>query len=177
MKHDLQLLAQISASSDGGYFTSFMKNVLELFSTDRRLLETRGSLIIRQLCLHLHAERIFRTIAEILEKDDVSVCAFRRAAPTGGRGGATCDVDVPRGRGVVRRATRMYREGRGRPSSGMVLLFSRGWDGEQCGLPRADATFPPCHLCAHLSKRRRGGREYQEAWPARPQNAITPGPD
>jgi vacuole morphology and inheritance protein 14 len=49
-----------------------MVNVLELFSTDRRLLETRGSLIIRQLCLHLNAERIFRTIAEILEKDDVS---------------------------------------------------------------------------------------------------------
>lgn len=70
VKHDLQLLAQISASSEDFYFTSFMKNVLELFSTDRRLLETRGSLIIRQLCLHLNAERIFRTIAEILEKDD-----------------------------------------------------------------------------------------------------------
>lgn len=49
-----------------------MIKVLELFSTDRRLLEQRGSLIIRQLCLHLNAERIFRTIAEILEKDDVS---------------------------------------------------------------------------------------------------------
>lgn len=36
------------------------------------MLEQRGSLIIRQLCLHLNAERIFRTIAEILEKDDVS---------------------------------------------------------------------------------------------------------
>lgn len=72
VKHDLQLLAQISASSEDSYFTSFMVNVLELFSTDRRLLETRGSLIIRQLCLHLNAERIFRTIAEILEKDDVS---------------------------------------------------------------------------------------------------------
>ena len=72
VKHDLQLLAQISASSEEAYFTSFMVNVLELFSTDRRLLETRGSLIIRQLCLHLNAERIFRTIAEILEKDDVS---------------------------------------------------------------------------------------------------------
>ncbi|EIW73485.1 hypothetical protein TREMEDRAFT_25835 [Tremella mesenterica DSM 1558] len=70
VKHDLQLLAQISASSEDSYFTSFMSNVLELFSTDRRLLETRGSLIIRQLCLHLNAERIFRTIAEILEKDD-----------------------------------------------------------------------------------------------------------
>lgn len=37
------------------------------------MLEQRGSLIIRQLCLHLNAERIFRTIAEILEKDDVSI--------------------------------------------------------------------------------------------------------
>ncbi|KAK4687057.1 vacuole morphology and inheritance protein 14, partial [Tremellales sp. Uapishka_1] len=70
VKHDLQLLAQISSSSEDSYFTSFMVNVLELFSTDRRLLEMRGSLIIRQLCLHLNAERIFRTLAEILEKDD-----------------------------------------------------------------------------------------------------------
>ena len=76
VKHDLQLLAQISASSEDSYFTSFMSNVLELFSTDRRLLESRGSLIIRQLCLHLNAERIFRTIAEILEKDDVSLSWF-----------------------------------------------------------------------------------------------------
>nr|XP_031864289.1 uncharacterized protein CI109_000202 [Kwoniella shandongensis]KAA5531361.1 hypothetical protein CI109_000202 [Kwoniella shandongensis] len=70
VKHDLQLLAQISASSEDSYFTSFMVKVLELFSTDRRLLETRGSLIIRQLCLHLNAEKIYRTIAEILEKDE-----------------------------------------------------------------------------------------------------------
>jgi vacuole morphology and inheritance protein 14 len=76
VKHDLQLLAQISASSEDSYFTSFMVNVLELFSTDRRLLETRGSLIIRQLCLHLNAERIFRTIAEILEKDEVRLNAL-----------------------------------------------------------------------------------------------------
>lgn len=48
-----------------------MINLLQLFSTDRRLLETRGSLIIRQLCLTLHTERIFRTFAEILEKEEV----------------------------------------------------------------------------------------------------------
>ena len=46
-------------------------NLLELFSTDRRLLETRGSLIIRQLCLSLNTERIYRTFAEILEKEEV----------------------------------------------------------------------------------------------------------
>lgn len=48
-----------------------MINLLELFSTDRRLLETRGSLIIRQLCLNLNTERIYRTFAEILEKEEV----------------------------------------------------------------------------------------------------------
>lgn len=50
-----------------------MVNLLELFSTDRRLLETRGSLIIRQLCMSLNTERIYRTFAEILEKEEVSV--------------------------------------------------------------------------------------------------------
>ncbi len=48
-----------------------MVNLLELFSTDRRLLETRGSLIIRQLCLNLNTEKIYRTFAEIIEKEDV----------------------------------------------------------------------------------------------------------
>ncbi|KAJ9094847.1 hypothetical protein QFC19_007776 [Naganishia cerealis] len=70
IKHDLQLLAQISASSEDSWFASFLVKLLELFSTDRRLLETRGSLIIRQLCMNLNSERIFRTMAEVLEKDD-----------------------------------------------------------------------------------------------------------
>ncbi|KAL9126607.1 MAG: hypothetical protein Q9217_004364 [Psora testacea] len=67
---DLQLLSQISKNSEDGYFTSFMVNVLQLFATDRRLLETRGNLIIRQLCLNLSAERIYRTLADCLEKDE-----------------------------------------------------------------------------------------------------------
>ncbi|THH12251.1 hypothetical protein EW145_g93 [Phellinidium pouzarii] len=70
IKHDLQLLAQISSSSEESYFKSFMVNLLELFSTDRRLLDHRGSLIIRQLCLNLNTERIYRTLAEILEKEE-----------------------------------------------------------------------------------------------------------
>jgi vacuole morphology and inheritance protein 14 len=70
VKRDLRLLAQISSMSDDAYFTRFLVNLLSLFSTDRRLLETRGSLIIRQLCLSLNPERIFRTLAEILEKDE-----------------------------------------------------------------------------------------------------------
>jgi hypothetical protein len=73
IKHDLQLIAQISSSSEEGYFRAFMINLLELFSTDRRLLDTRGSLIIRQLCLNLNTERIYRTFAEILEKEEVGI--------------------------------------------------------------------------------------------------------
>jgi len=70
IKHDLQLLAQISSASDDSYFKAFMINLLDLFSTDRRLLDTRGSLIIRQLCLNLSTERIYKTFAEILEKEE-----------------------------------------------------------------------------------------------------------
>lgn len=67
---DLLLLSQISKSSDDSYFYSFMVNLLKLFATDRRLLETRGNLIIRQLCLSLSAEKIYRTMAECLERDE-----------------------------------------------------------------------------------------------------------
>ncbi|KZT05649.1 ARM repeat-containing protein [Laetiporus sulphureus 93-53] len=70
VKSDLQLIAQISSSSDERYFRGFMINLLGLFSTDRELLESRGSLIIRQLCLNLNTERIYRTFAEILEKEE-----------------------------------------------------------------------------------------------------------
>lgn len=71
IKSDLQLLAQISSSSDEEYFTSFMVNLVRLFSTDRSLLELRGRTIVGQLCVSLNTERIFRTFAEILEKDEV----------------------------------------------------------------------------------------------------------
>ncbi|KAG9104201.1 hypothetical protein FRC06_004626 [Ceratobasidium sp. 370] len=70
IKYDLQLLAQISSSSEEGYFKNFVMNLLELFSTDKGLLDTRGSLIIRQLCMSLNTERIYRTFAEILEREE-----------------------------------------------------------------------------------------------------------
>jgi len=73
IKRDLQLLAQIAHYSDENYFTQFMVNLLSLFSTDRRLLENRGSLIIRQLCVTLNPEKIYITFAEILEKEEVFI--------------------------------------------------------------------------------------------------------
>ncbi|KAJ3415398.1 hypothetical protein HDV05_004992 [Chytridiales sp. JEL 0842] len=70
VKRDLQLLAQLSVSNGEGYFMQFMVNLLTLFSIDRRLLETRGALIVRQLCLSLEGERMYRAFAEILERDE-----------------------------------------------------------------------------------------------------------
>ncbi|CAJ0917272.1 2809_t:CDS:10 [Entrophospora sp. SA101] len=69
-KRDLQLLAQLSSSSEDEYFTRFMIDLLKLFATDRKLLENRGSLIIRHLCLSLNPERIYMSFAEILEKEE-----------------------------------------------------------------------------------------------------------
>jgi vacuole morphology and inheritance protein 14 len=66
----LALLSQISKSSDDTKFGSFMVSLLSLFSTDRKLLETRGNLIMRQLSINLNPERIYRTVADCLEKDD-----------------------------------------------------------------------------------------------------------
>lgn len=67
---DLQLLSQISRNSEDDYFSNFMVNLLQLFSTDRKLLETRGNLIIRQLCTGLSPERIYRTLADCIEKEE-----------------------------------------------------------------------------------------------------------
>ncbi|KAJ6149010.1 hypothetical protein N7471_000209 [Penicillium samsonianum] len=67
---DLQLLSQISRNSEDSYFTSFMVNLLQLYSTDRHLLEVRGNLIIRQLSMNLSPERIYRTLADCLEKEE-----------------------------------------------------------------------------------------------------------
>ncbi|EGX96563.1 Armadillo-type fold domain containing protein [Cordyceps militaris CM01] len=67
---DLQLLSQISRHSEDDYFAYFMVNLLQLFSTDRKLLEVRGNLIIRQLCVSLSPERIYRTLADCIEKEE-----------------------------------------------------------------------------------------------------------
>ncbi|KAH9883355.1 vacuole morphology and inheritance protein [Xylariomycetidae sp. FL2044] len=67
---DLKLLSQISRNSEDDYFSNFMVSLLQLFSTDRKLLETRGNLIIRQLCMSLSPERIYRTLAETIEKEE-----------------------------------------------------------------------------------------------------------
>ncbi|KIW05480.1 uncharacterized protein PV09_03364 [Verruconis gallopava] len=70
VRQDLILLCQMFRNTDEAKFSSFMVHLIKLFATDRRLLETRGNLIIRQLCLSLSAERIYRTLADCLERDE-----------------------------------------------------------------------------------------------------------
>lgn len=52
------------------YFTKFIVNLLRLFSTDRHLLEERGAFIIRELCVLLSAEDIYKTLAKILLNEE-----------------------------------------------------------------------------------------------------------
>eukprot|EP00501_MAST-03F_sp_TOSAG23-6_P002288 GSMAST32.ASY1.ANO1.2389.1 assembled CDS len=48
------------------HFERVLTDLIRLFRTNRNLLEQRGSLIIRNLCLHLNSEKIYTTIAKIL---------------------------------------------------------------------------------------------------------------
>ncbi|KAG7258463.1 hypothetical protein CRUP_015480 [Coryphaenoides rupestris] len=59
-----------STPSMNSYFYKFMINLLRRFSQERRLLENRGAFIIRQLCLLLHAENIFHSMADILLQEE-----------------------------------------------------------------------------------------------------------
>ena len=71
---DLEVLAEISSSKTGRknstdtspHFKQFMLSLLKLFSADRNLLETKGSFIIRQLCVLLSSEDIYRSMSELL---------------------------------------------------------------------------------------------------------------
>ncbi|XP_074957904.1 protein VAC14 homolog isoform X1 [Phalacrocorax aristotelis] len=82
---ELHILARASQLSSSGtkslecspstptmnsYFYKFMINLLKRFSSERKLLETRGAFIIRQLCLLLNAENIFHSMADILLREE-----------------------------------------------------------------------------------------------------------
>mmetsp|Transcript_31939 Transcript_31939/g.96067 ORF Transcript_31939/g.96067 Transcript_31939/m.96067 type:complete len:274 (+) Transcript_31939:1490-2311(+) len=52
-------------------FNRVLDAILRLFFEDRRLLELRGSLIIRNLCALLNAKSIYISLARILAEDDL----------------------------------------------------------------------------------------------------------
>ncbi|KAJ1758232.1 hypothetical protein LPJ58_002898 [Coemansia sp. RSA 1591] len=83
VKLDLELFAQISVYSQGGAYTGavpayevdvrempylarFLGSLLQMFATDRALLETRGALMVRQLCVVLDPQLVFCLFARLL---------------------------------------------------------------------------------------------------------------
>jgi len=72
VKRDLHLLATISAASAGSQITDILiGHLVQLFRGSLSLLSTRGSLIIRQLCMSLGVETIYIAFAIniVAEKD------------------------------------------------------------------------------------------------------------
>lgn len=75
---NLQVLSRISLAqrneqgqadeSEEEQFTLVLNAILSLFAKDRQLLETRGSLIIRKLCVLLNAKSVYIRLANALMK-------------------------------------------------------------------------------------------------------------
>lgn len=55
------------------HYRKFVKSLLNQFNDNKQFREVRGSFIIRQLCILLNAETVFRTFAEHLSTDTVNI--------------------------------------------------------------------------------------------------------
>jgi vacuole morphology and inheritance protein 14 len=82
----IEVLAQIVRSSnssvdefDKAKYTEFLVSLLKLFNEDKQFLDSRGTLIIRQLCVLLNAEYIYCTFAEILSNEEIVNIKFASA--------------------------------------------------------------------------------------------------
>lgn len=67
---DLEVLARISLNKV--QFEKVLNAILQLFAQDRRLLETRGSLIVRKLCVLLDAKSIYMIFAKVLATETMA---------------------------------------------------------------------------------------------------------
>lgn len=72
MRLDLEVMAKISLL-DEEIYKKLMNSLINLFSTDRQLLENRGSLVVRQLSLFIAPEKMYVTMATILEAEEVGL--------------------------------------------------------------------------------------------------------
>jgi vacuole morphology and inheritance protein 14 len=73
---DLEVLARVTSSSQPtavnsvnnqkDFFVKFVSELITLFHQDQSLLRDRGPFIIRQLCLQMSSEKVFKTLAELL---------------------------------------------------------------------------------------------------------------
>ena len=83
-----KVIARVSL--DETYFIRALKDIFRLFATDRTLLEARGSLIVRKLCVLLDSRHIYLKFAEILDATNMgtlrSGAVAARAALAAGHG-------------------------------------------------------------------------------------------
>uniref|UniRef100_A0A0G4G9J8 Vacuolar protein 14 C-terminal Fig4-binding domain-containing protein n=1 Tax=Chromera velia CCMP2878 TaxID=1169474 RepID=A0A0G4G9J8_9ALVE len=63
----LQVIAQLAAVGD--IFEAAASRLIRLFAEDRRMLESRGRLIFRQLCVHVDVKRLFLTTGKEIEQE------------------------------------------------------------------------------------------------------------
>ena len=91
---DLQALSRISVSKGGSLegkveereelqFQMVLNAILNLFAQDRQLLETRGSLIIRKLCVLLNAKSVYIRMADTLSSYGDPATLAEDGAPMG----------------------------------------------------------------------------------------------
>lgn len=69
VRQDLEVMAKISLL-DEEIYKKLMHSLINLFSTDRQLLENRGALIVRQLSLFISPEKMYVTMATILQVEE-----------------------------------------------------------------------------------------------------------
>ena len=66
---DLRVLSVICKPSGNRHFGPFMISLYTLFKADRNLLEVKGAYIIRQLSIYLGPEDIYKSLAEMVQKE------------------------------------------------------------------------------------------------------------
>lgn len=66
----LVLLVLSRFSTNDTYFENLVSSLIDLFLTDRKLLEGRTGMIIRHLCTHIPPEKLLRTISQHLAKKE-----------------------------------------------------------------------------------------------------------
>ena len=67
---DLLLIGQIFSRTTDKNLGVFIRRLLRLFSNDRPLLEAKGDMIIRQLCVNLNTDRVYRVLGDQLDNYD-----------------------------------------------------------------------------------------------------------
>lgn len=65
-KHDNMHRGLLWGEKDEKHFKLVINAILTLFSSDRMLLENRGSLVVRKFCVLLDAESVYMLMAEVL---------------------------------------------------------------------------------------------------------------